>query len=292
MKVSKYAYSAIIVAIIACALLVTGCKKDSTTTAGSSTSQQLSMYLTDDPSRFDSVYIDIKYIEVKTDTSTMHRDDDHFGDKDDDRDDDNKNKDEFGKWDTLNVKAGIYNIAKLRNGVDLLMGTANIKGAIRKIRITLGTNNSLLLAGVSYPLNLLAGVNNYLYIKIKKEHHHEFEAGKTALWIDFDINRSIIYKNGMYYLKPILKPFCDKNFARIKGVVYPEAAKPIVSIYNSSDTAIAIPENDGTYKIRGLREGSYKILFKGSNGYRDTTLQNIQIKYGDENTIQTITLVK
>ena len=100
------------------------------------------------------------------------------------------------------------------------------------------------------------------------------------------------YINGKYYLKPLLKPFCDKNFARIKGKVYPEAARSIVSVFNSSDTAMAIPENDGTYKIRGLKEGTYKILFKAFNGYRDTTLQNIQIKYGDENTIQTITLVK
>ena len=292
MKVSKYVYSAIIVLIIGSAILITGCKKDSSTTAGAATSQQLSMYLTDDPSRYDSVYIDIKYIEVKTDSDEKHRDDDHFGDKDDDKDDDHKNKDEFGKWDTLNIKAGIYNIAKLRNGVDLLMGTANVKGAIRKIRITLGTSNSLLLSGVSYQLNLLAGVNNYLYVKINKEHHHEFEPGKTALWIDFDISRSIIYKNGNYYLKPQLKPFCDKNFARIKGKVYPEAARSILSVYNSSDTAIAIPENDGTYKVRGLKEGAYKILFKGFNGYRDTTLQNIQIKNGDENIIQTITLVK
>lgn len=292
MKVSKYACSAIIVIIIASAIFISGCKKDLSTAAGSATSQQLSMYLTDDPSRYDSVYIDIKYIEVKTDSDEKHRDDDHYGDMDDDKDDDHKNKDEFGKWDTLNVKAGIYNIAKLRNGVDLLMGTVNIKGAIRKVRITLGTQNSLLLAGVSYPLDLLAGVNNYLYVKINKEHHHEFELGKTALWIDFDISRSIIYKNNKYYLKPQLKPFCDKNFARIKGKVYPEAARSIVSVYNSADTAIAIPENDGSYKIRGLRDGSYKILFKGFNGYRDSTLQNIQIKNGDEIIIQTMILVK
>ena len=292
MKLSRYVYSALIVSIIATAIFVTGCKKDVSPANGSATSQQLSMYLTDDPSRFDSVYIDIKNIEVKTDTSEMHRDDDHFGDHDEDKDDDHRNKYEFGKWDTLTIKPGIYNIAKLRNGVDLLIGTKNIKGVIRKIRITLGSQNSLMLAGVSYPLTLIDGINNYLYVKINKQHHHEYETGKTALWIDFDINRSIIYKHGMYYLKPLLKPFCDKNFATVKGKVYPEVAKPIVSIYNTSDSANAIPEDDGSYKIRGLKEGWYNIHFKGFNGYRDTTLQNVQIKNGDENIIQTITLVK
>ena len=292
MKGKMYVYSTLIGLIITAAIIVTGCKKSDSNSSDTATSQQLSMYLTDDPSRFDSVYIDIKYVEVKTDSSRMHRDDDHFGDKDEDKDDDRKGKDEFGKWDTLNIKTGIYNIAKLRNGVDTLMGTATIKGTIRKIRITLGTNNSVLLAGTKYPLTLISGINNYLYIKINKEHHHEFEPRKVALWIDFDISRSILYINGQYYLKPLLKPFCDKNFARIKGTVLPAAATPIVSIYNSSDTANAMPERDGEYKIRGLKEGTYKILFKGFNGYRDTILQNIQIKNGDEIKIPTITLVK
>ena len=53
-----------------------------------------------------------------------------------------------------------------------------------------------------------------------------------------------------------------------------------------------MPERDGEYKIRGLKEGTYKILFKGFNGYRDTILQNIQIKNGEEIKIPTITLVK
>ncbi|MCW3093718.1 MAG: hypothetical protein JWP81_4787 [Ferruginibacter sp.] len=271
------------------AMLMTSCKKDQGTTSPAAT-QQLSVYLTDDPSPYDSVFIDIKYVEVKIDTSESHKHDDHFGDSDNDRDDDHHDRDQFGKWDTLSIVPGIYNVSKLRNGIDTLLGTAGINGTIRKIRITLGTNNSLKFAGVSYQLNFFPGFNNYLYVKINDKHHQEIASGRLALWIDFDISRSIVLIGNQYYLRPVLRPFCDNNFARVRGKVLPAAAAPLVTVYNSSDSANAIPQANGEFRVRGLKEGNYNILFKGSNGYHDTTLVNIQLKNGEEKTISTITL--
>ena len=71
------------------AVLITACKKDDSA-AMPAANQRLSLYLTDDPSPYDSVLIDIKYVEVKVDTSDHHKRDDHFGDNDNDRDDDHK----------------------------------------------------------------------------------------------------------------------------------------------------------------------------------------------------------
>lgn len=291
MKSNKSLFRALSIVVIVSALIITACKKDSTpaTTAGT---QKLSVYLTDDPAIYDSVLIDIKYVEVKLDTNEAHKNDDHFGDNDHDKDNDHHGRDEFGKWDTLHITPGIYNLSKLRNGIDTLLGTASINGTIRKIRITLGANNSLNIAGVSHPLNLLPGVNNYLYVKINNRHHQEAASGQTALWIDFDISRSIVLANGQYYLKPVLRPFCDNNFASLKGKVLPSAATPLVTVYNSTDTANGIPREDGDFKIRGLKEGTYSILFKGFNGYRDTTIMNVQVKSGEEKTITAVTLSK
>jgi len=42
----------------------------------------------------------------------------------------------------------------------------------------------------------------------------------------------------------------------------------------------------------GLKEGAYSILFKGSNGYRDTTISNVQVQKGKEIHIPDITLRK
>ena len=277
--------------LLCLSLIFSACQKDVSTTNNPKTARQLSVYLTDDPCQYDSVFIDIRYVEVKIDTTKEHMDDDEFGDRDDDGDDDHRDHDNFGKWDTLTIRPGVYNILQFRNGLDTLLGTANIPaGKIRKIRLTLGTNNSLVKDGVSHPLNLLAGTNNYVYIKIHNEDEDDVTTAQTAIWLDFDVCRSIKLINGQYYLKPVLKPFGKKNFGEIEGKVLPEAAHAFVTAQNTSDSASAMPEHDGEYKIRGLREGAYSLTFKGSGGYKDTTIINIQVRKGKETKVPTITL--
>ena len=70
----------------------------------------------------------------------------------------------------------------------------------------------------------------------------------------------------------------------------PNAAHAFVTARSGSDSATAIPENDGRYKIRGLRPGTYSLKFKGSGGYNDTTINNIQVQKNSETEIATVTL--
>jgi len=63
-------------------------------------------------------------------------------------------------------------------------------------------------------------------------------------------------------------------------------------VYNSGDTAYAIPDKDGDFKIRGLKEGTYSLFVNASNGYRDTTINNIVVKAGKETELKKITLQK
>lgn len=270
-------------------LFISSCKKETSSSNSSTNAKKLSVYLTDDPCNFDSVFIDIRTVEVKLDTSS-HMNDDHFGDADDDDDDDHRGRDEYGKWDTLTIRPGVYNVMALRNGVDTLLGTANLPaGRIRKIRLTLGNNNSLVINGTSYPLNLLPGTNNYVYVKLHDEDHDDLPT-QSSLWLDFNVCRSIQSHNGQYYLKPVLKPFGKNHFGSIEGRVLPDSAHAFVVAQNASDSASAIPGRDGEYKIRGLRAGTYQVSFKGSNGYRDTTLTNVQLHDGQETKLPTITL--
>ena len=290
MKITKRIIVALGIMMLA-AIVITACQKNVTSGTNPLTPRKVSVYLTDDPCQYDSVFIDIRYVEVKIDTSIQHMDDDQFGDNDNDRDDDQQHRDQFGKWDTLSIRSGVYNISKLRNGIDTLLGTANIPiGKIRKIRLTLGTNNSVTVAGVSHPLSLFPGTNNYVYIKIHKEDEDDITTGQTSIWIDFDICESVKLVGGQYFLKPFLKPFGMNQFGKIEGKVLPNAAHAIVTARNVTDSGTAIPENDGEYRIRGLRQGTYNVTFKGSAGYRDTTVLNIQVQNGQEKHIPAITL--
>lgn len=292
MKTFKKQIAQLSLLVLIISLLVMACQKQAIQTNNSTNPKQLSVYLTDDPCQFDSVLIDIRYVEVKIDT-TNHMNDDNYGDDDKDSSNDHKHRDQYGKWDTLSLSPGVYNILQLRNGVDTLLGSANLPaGKIRKIRVTLGTNNSLVYAGVTYPLNLLQGTSNYVYIKIHSEDEDEVAEGKSAIRIDFNVCESIVSFGGQYYLRPLLKPFSMRQFGRIEGNVYPHDARPFVSVFNATDSATAIPEEEGEYKVFGIREGVYSITFKGSNGYMDTTLTNVQILKGVETHIPDITLRK
>lgn len=277
--------------LIGLAIFIAACQKQVDESIRNSDTKKVSIYLTDDPCNFDSLFVDIRYVEIKIDTSKKHRDDDDHGDDDDDGDDDHHNHDSYGYWDTLSINAGVYNILKLRNGLDTLLASGNIAaGKIRKIRITLGTNNSIVVGGVTKPLTLLAGTNRYVYVKIHKDDEDDHISTQSTIWLDFDVCKSIKQIGGQYYLKPYLKTFSNKKSGRVEGKILPRAALPFIQIFNATDSGFAIPENDGRYKIRGLKPGVYKIIFYGHNGYFDTTISNINVNRDRETQIQTITL--
>ena len=286
----KNSFKLLGILIICTIAFITSCKK--TDNKSNSQRKNLTVFLTDDPSLYDSVFVDIRYVEVKVDTSEDHDEDDHFGDADKDDDDDHVHHDQFGKWDTLSIKPGVYNLAALRNGVNVVLGTANITGKVRKIRITLGSNNSVYKAGVKYPLSLYPGTNNYLYVKIHDEDEDDDNNNSlnTSIWIDFDLSRSVIEQNGLFYLKPVLKPFSKTHFGSIEGKVFPQDAHAVVNASNSQDVGNAIPEKSGEYEIHGLREGTYAVTFHSFNGYRDTTITNVVVHSGSEVVLPTITL--
>ncbi len=272
-------------------IFLSSCQKETNGADTGNNARRLSLYLTDDPCNFDSLFVDIKFVEVKLDTNRSHMDDDHFGDNDDDGDDDEHHNDNFGRWDTLTINPGVYNILKFRNGIDTLLGTANLPaGKIRKIRITLGTNNRVVVNGISKPLNLLPGINKYVYIKIHKDDEDDDNTTNTFMWLDFDVCGSVKLINGQYYLKPFLKPFSKKNYGEIKGRVMPAAAHAFVTARIGTDSATAIPEADGKYKIRGLKPGMYTVSFRGSAGYRDTTIAAVQVQKHVETELPLITL--
>lgn len=263
----------------------TSCSKDD-----SNSGQKLDIYLTDGPGDFDAVFIDITAVEIKVDTSAAHRHDDRFGDNDGHGDDHLQRRDGFGVWQTVNFTPGIYDVLQLRNGIDSLIASTTVNGTVRKIRFTLGANNSVVVGGVTYPLTLVNTTNNFLYVNLNDRHRGRGNGGSMAVWVDFDLGRSIVYANGVYYLKPVLRPFCNTNFGEVEGRVLPLAARATVKVYNNTDTAVAIPNPDGRFKVRGLTPGNYSVLIDGTSPYIDTTLTNVNVVAGRDTRLGEITL--
>jgi hypothetical protein len=277
---------------IAASFIMTACNKNTSAEANASGTQQFSMYLTDGPGLFDHVYVDIRSVKVLVDTSADTRK--HDGMDWDRRGADDHRNDSSLVWQNLNITAGVYDILKFRNGADTLFASSGIvKGSIRLIKVEIGTNNSVVKDSVTYPVALPAGALNYVLIKLKGHECEEYIPGKTRIWLDFDITRSIIVDfNNKFYLRPFFHFFTVSSTGSIAGKVGPSAAFPVVTIYNATDTAYALPNKEGYFKARGLKDGTYSVFINASNGYADKTISNVVVKAPGETSVGTITLNK
>jgi hypothetical protein len=251
--------------------------------------------MTDGPGEYDSVFIDITKVEVKVDTSVYKKEDGRC-DKDDDRDDHEKRKDDYGYWADLSFTPAVIDVLSLRNGVETKLGEANIeKGTVRKIRITLGSRNRVVKNGTSYPLELQNETNNLLYVKLynKHRHHEGRDSSKQKVWVDFDIARSIVERDGKFYLKPVLRPFNEYTYAAVYGKVLPLEAKAVVRISDGAGfNGVALPDREGKFKLRGLESGTYTVTVQGLAPYKDKTISNISVTKGKATDLGVITLTQ
>jgi hypothetical protein len=275
--------------VIAMVLVFSACTK-----SGVNGNSSVAVFLTDGPGDFDAVNIDIQKVEVKVDKDEKNKRDESRNRLDDDKDDHLKRKDDFGEWIDLNFTPKVIDVLSLRNGIETQLGTANIDaGTVRKIRITLGTKNSVVKAGVTYDLLLDSQTSNFLYVKLFDDHRERGNRNDVKVWVDFDIASSIVEANRKFYLKPVLRPFCNANFGEIEGKVLPLDAKAVVRVSNGAGfNAVALPSRDGSFKVRGLTDGNYTVTVEGITPYITQTINSIVVKKGENTKIRTITLVK
>ncbi len=236
---------------------------------------QVAIYLTDHQTPvFDSVFIDLQALEVKLSDDSLPND----------------------GWVTMSIRPGVYNILKFRNGIDTLFATGVLPNArINKIRLTLGTRNSVMKDGLSFPLRI-KDEDKQIVLNLDDSNFEINTPGSVRFWIDFDAARSIQIdnsgsgNNNGYRLKCNIKVFTTSRSGRIEGKVFPHIASPVIIAHNGIDTATAIPESDGEFKIVGLNPGTYTVIYDGNNGYRDTTISNVVVRKGEDTHINPITL--
>lgn len=228
----------------------------------------LQVRLTDAPADYDKVLIDIQDVQIHAST------------------DESK-----GKWQSLDVVKGVYNLLDFRNGMDTLLGTIEMPaGKLSQMRLVLGSNNKIVKDGQEYSLDTPSAQQSGLKFNI----HVELVEGITyRLWIDFDAARSVVNKgNGGHSLKPVIRPFTEATSGAIKGIVSPVDANPSVMAIANGDTIGALPGTDGKYLLRGLAAGSYKVVFEPAAGYTTKTVENITVTVGEVTDMGTVTFSK
>lgn len=146
------------------------CKKDNS-------NSQLNVRMTDAPAAYDQVNVDVREVRVNM-------------------------RDDSTGWISLTTTAQIYDLLTLQNGVDVLVANATVPtGSVKEIRFILGPNNSIVVAGITYPLTIPSGEESGLKIKLNKK----INASLETVLIDFDAALSVRFDSGTYKLRPVLR---------------------------------------------------------------------------------------
>jgi len=267
----------IVLLAAAVAIFLYSCQKD---LAGSSADpnkpNQVTIYLTDHQTPvFDSVFVDLQRLEVKLEDDTLPN----------------------GGWINLSIRTGVYNILRFRNGLDTLFATGSLPNArLKKIKLVVGTQNSVMKNGQSFPLRV-KDEDREVFINLDDDQFDITANGQVIFWLDFDAGNSIQVdnsgpgNNNGYRLKSHIKIFSKSHTGEIEGRVLPRAADPIVKAVIGADTATAIPDqDDGEFKMVGLRAGTYKLIIDGQNGYTDSVINNIIVREREDTRLPTVVL--
>lgn len=253
----------LLLALIALPICLSCIRKDNTS--------HLIIKLTDSPGDYDQVNIDLRSVEVSSDTNNN------------------------GGWQSLHTNEGIYNLLTLTNGVEEVIANGLYpSGKISQIRLLLGNQNSVLVNGLLEPLNIPSGTQTGIKINLNTQ----LEEGITyAILLDFDAAKSVIKNgsSGKYTLKPVIKAVTEAQDGAIKGIVTPGNLNVAIYAVVDSDTIGTSYASSGKseYFIGGLKEGIYTIVFDPgeSSGYQSTSVSNIGVALGKITRIDSVKLV-
>ncbi len=160
----------LLIAILFALPFIYSCKKETKTSP-------IQIYLTDDPAIYDSVNIHIKGIEVNIFHDTT-------------------------AWIRINTKDTVINLLDLQNGITTLIAQGVVpQGTLKEIRFILGDGNTVVVNGVSYPMQTPSAETSGVKINIDKRLNEVF----NAFILDFDASLSITEENGTYRLDPVIR---------------------------------------------------------------------------------------
>lgn len=257
-KINAINKISVILSIVMFGFIMSSCKKDTTTTS----TYPYNVRITDDPGPYNKVLIDLQGVEI---TGID------------------------GKAVLLNVHKGIYNLLNFSNGVDTLISTATLQVAdVEQIRLILGTNNSVVVNNVSYPLSTPSADQSGLKLQV----HQTLQAGvQYSVLLDFDVNKSIVdLGNGNYKLKPVIRTIETAMNGAIRGKISPVGTIAFVTAATSETSYSSNVTAAGDFMLMGLSPGTYSVTITPALPLNPVTQSNITVTTGVTTNIGTVTL--
>lgn len=231
--------------------VMVACKDDDV--AGNPDSySRLKVSMTDAPGDYDSVIINVKSVEVKTNQGT---------------------------YDYQYAKS--INLLDLVNGKDTVLVDQSIPtGRISQIRLVLEeTGNYLYKDGVRYDLETPSAQQSGLKLNLQQE---LIQGITYTVKLDFDVAKSIVETgSGKYILKPVIRILTEAITGGIKGELQPLGTQiAVMAVINTDTFGTYTDLVSGKFYIPGLASGTYKLLIDAEAPLNDTVLNNVVVQNG------------
>ena len=185
-------------------------------------------------------------------------------------------------WEELTLLGnGPYNLLTLKNGHDTLLVSQEFHpSSIKQIKVELGNNNSITKGGVSHKLTF---PTEELHTIIIERSDNLLSDYRYRLWINISAMCSIVETStGEYQLRPVVRAYTDQTGV-IQGIISPAKAGITVWAILGTDSARTMTDNEGFYRIPGLKpDPSWKLFFDvhENSGYKNQTVTDISIETG------------
>lgn len=249
-------------------VILSGCNSDTTAPQSSTGTMQVNMV--DSPAGYDQVNIVIDSVQAHISSS-----------------------DSTSGWFTLNRTPVTYDLLKLVNGANAVIGKATLPvGRYSQIRLYIGSGSNIVVNGVTKPLNTPSGSQSGVKLNVDATIQPDIT---YVLTIDFDANKSIVISGGSsnptYNLKPVIRAVATGTTGIIAGTVSPASTMPTVWAYGTIDTISTSADATGGFKLLYLNPATYNVFITPKDTlYRDTTRTNITVTAGATTNLGTITL--
>jgi len=236
---------------------------DSSSDPESNGSYVYKVRMTDAPAAYDEVNIDLRAVEVTGSN---------------------------GHTVTLNTTAGIYNLLDFSNGVDTLVAISTLADArVEQIRLILGSNNTVVVNGVTYPLSTPSAEQSGLKLQVHQTLAADIE---NELLIDFDAGASIHQTgNGTYKLTPVLRPIITAISGNISGSITTFGVAAMATATSSTGVEYSSAVNDaGQFTISGLSSGTYTLTITPALPLLPVIRTNVVVTAGQTTAVGAISL--